>query len=90
VDNVLVSRDDIDALAQAVEDGTLPAQELLRSLVTAIQSAAEDEESIQVSVEVAERGFGGEDLPETFDAAFVPDADPVGGRVRVTVAKIGR
>jgi hypothetical protein len=87
VDNVLVSRADIDALAQAVDSGTLPAQDLLRSLITAIQSAADDEESISVGVEV-------ERLPDTFDAAFVPEPSTEISaserRVRVTVSKIGR
>jgi hypothetical protein len=87
MDSISVSRDDIDALAQALDSGTLPAQDLLRPLVTAILSAAGAEDSISVSVEV-------ETLRETFEAAFVPepapDAPAAGHAVRVTVAKIGR
>ena len=47
MDSVSVSRDDIDALAQALDAGTLPATELLRSLVTAIRRVSDgDEESV--------------------------------------------
>ncbi|WP_367325636.1 hypothetical protein [Streptomyces sp. HUAS ZL42] len=85
--NVSVSRDDIDALTQAVDSGTLPAQDLLRSLLSAILSAADGDEPINVSVEVGT-------LQDTFEAAFIaePAAEisPSGRKVRVTVAKIGR
>jgi hypothetical protein len=88
MDSIAVDRDDIEALAQALDSGTLPAADLLRCLVTAILGAAGDGESISVSVEV-------ETVQDAFDAAFVPEpaADfsaAVGHGVRVTVAKIGR
>jgi hypothetical protein len=95
MDNITVDRDDIDALAQALDNGTLPAQDLLRSLVTAILSAAGAEDSISVSVEVeTSPETEVETLRETFEAAFVPEPSPdvhaSGHAVRVTVAKIGR
>jgi hypothetical protein len=88
LDSVPVSHDDIDALAQALDAGTLPATELLRSLVAAIREVSGDEESVTVNVEVAGS------LQETFDAAFTPDPSPgglaSGTQVNVTVRKIGR
>lgn len=90
MDNVLVSRDDIDALAQALDGGSLPAQELLSSLVAAIREVAGDEESVTVSVEV------GGSLEDTFDAAFTPDPKPapdapaLGHQVLMRVMKITR
>lgn len=86
MDSVSVNRDDIDALAQALDAGSLPAQDLLRSLVTAIRTVAGDEPSITVSMEIVDS------LPDTFEAAFTPDpVAPASGRgVRVTFAKIGR
>jgi hypothetical protein len=89
MDSVSVNHDDIDALEQALSTGTLPAQDLLRSLVAAIRAVSGGaEESVTVNVEVVEP------LRETFDAAFTPDpapGDPASGQqVHVTVAKIGR
>ena len=89
MDSVSVSHDDIDALAHALDAGTLPATELLRSLVTAIRRVSGgDEESATVSVEVVGS------LQQTFDAAFTPDPAPGGSasgpQVHVTVRKIGR
>jgi hypothetical protein len=88
LDSVSVSHDDIAALADALDAGTLPATELLRSLVAAIREVSGDEESVTVSVEVAGS------LQETFDAAFTPDPPPggpaSGTQVHVTVHKIGR
>jgi hypothetical protein len=86
--NVSVNLDDIDALAQALDSGTLPAQDLLRSLVTAIRAVSGDEESITLSVEVAGS------VQDTFKAAFTPDPTPAGPaagqQIRVTFIKIGR
>lgn len=88
MDSVSVSHHDIDALADALDAGTLPATDLLRSLVAAIREVSGDEESVTVSVEVAGS------LQETFDAAFTPDPSPggpaSGTQVHVTVHKIGR
>lgn len=89
MDSVSVNRDDIDALAQALEDGTLPAKDLLSSLVAAIREASGDEESVTVSVEV------GGSLQDTFDAAFMAEepapGDPAPGhQVHVQVMKITR
>jgi hypothetical protein len=88
LDSVSVSHDDIDALANALDTGTLPATELLRSLVAAIREVSGDEESVTVNVEVVGS------LQETFDAAFTPDPSPggpaSGTQVHVTVHKIGR
>jgi hypothetical protein len=87
VDNISVSLDDIGALAQAVDSGTVPARDLLRSIVTAIRAVSGGEESVTVSVEVVGS------LRDTFDAAFTPDppAAPASGQqVHVTVNKITR
>lgn len=88
MDNVSVSLDEIDALVQAVDGGTLPAEDLLRSIVTAIRAVSGGEESVTVSVEVVGP------LRDTFDAAFTPDAAPggpaSGQQVHVTVNKITR
>jgi hypothetical protein len=75
MDSVSVSRDDIDALTQALDAGLLPAGELLRSLVTAIQAVSDGgAESVTVIVDVTGS------LRDTFDAAFTPEpgsaADP--------------
>lgn len=72
MDNVSVSLDDIDALAQALDSGTLPAEDLLRSVVAAIRAVSGDQDSVIVSVEVVRP------LRETFDAALTPDPSPVG------------
>jgi len=62
-----------------------PAQDLLRSLVTAIRTVLGDEQSITVSMEVADS------LPDTFEAAFTPDPVPAAASgVLVTFTKIGR
>ncbi len=87
MDSVSVNRDDIEALAQALDAGTLPAKDLLRSLVTAIRTVSGDEQAITVSMEVVDP------LPDTFEAAFTPDPVPAaasGQQVRVTFMKIGR
>jgi hypothetical protein len=89
MDSVSVNHEDIDALAQALDAGTLPAEDMLRSLVTAIRAVSGgDEESVTVSVEVVQS------LQETFDAAFTPDPAPgspaSGQQIAVTVRKIGR
>jgi hypothetical protein len=83
VDNLFVSRDDIDALAQLVATGTLPAQDLLRSLVIALREATGDDDPVSMSVEVGS-------VAEQFEAGFVPEAAPAGQHIRVTFAKIGR
>jgi hypothetical protein len=84
MDELLVAREDIDALADAVDAGTVPAPDLLRALVTAIRSAVGEDDPVSVSVEV-------ESVPEVFEAAFVPEpASNAARHVRVTVAKIGR
>jgi hypothetical protein len=90
--NVSVNLDEIDALAQALDSGTLPAQDLLRSLVTALRAVSGDEEAITLSVEVAGS------VQDTFNAAFTPDPTPAGPaagqqtgqQIRVTFIKIGR
>jgi DNA-binding SARP family transcriptional activator/tetratricopeptide (TPR) repeat protein len=99
MDSVSVSREDIDALAQALDAGPLPAGDLLRSLVTAIRAVSSgDEESVTVSVDVVGA------LRDTFDAAFTPDpvlaaapspsapspAVPAGQQVHLRVMKITR
>jgi hypothetical protein len=90
MDSVSVNRDDIDALAQALDTGTLPAKDLLSSLVAAIRAVSGDEEAVTVSVEVAES------LQDTFDAAFTPAPPPPpaapapGNHVHVKVMKITR
>jgi hypothetical protein len=88
MDSISVNRDDIDALEHALDTGTLPAKDLLRSLLTAIRTASGDEQSVTVSVEVVES------LQDTFEAAFTPDPAPggpaPGQQVRVTFSKIGR
>jgi hypothetical protein len=91
MDTVLVSRNDIDALAQALDAGALPAGDLpagdlLRSLIAAIRQASGDVETVAVSVEVADS------LQETFEAAFTPEPAPAPGGpgVHVTVMKITR
>lgn len=89
MDDVSVSSDDIDALAQALDSGTLPANDLLRSLVAAIRDISGwGKESFTVSVEAVDP------VRETFDAAFTPDPAPggpaSGGQVNVTIKKVGR
>jgi len=88
MDNVLVSRDDIDALAGALDTGSLPAKDLLSSVVAAIRAVSGDDESVTVSVEV------GGSLQDTFEAAFeaepAPDAPAPGHQVHVRVMKITR
>jgi hypothetical protein len=87
MESVSVNRDDIDALERALDAGTLPAKDLLRSLVTAIRAVSGDEQSITVSMEVDES------VQDTFEAAFTPDPAPApasGQQVRVTFFKIGR
>jgi hypothetical protein len=90
MDSVPVNRDDIDALAQALDTSDLPAKDLLSSLVAAISAASDGEEAVTVSVEVVGS------LQETFDAAFEPEpelppgAPASGHQVQVTVMKIGR
>ena len=88
MDSVSVNRDDIDALAQALDTGTLPATDLLRSLVTAIRAVSGDEESVTVSVEVVES------LQDTFEAAFTPEpaagGPAPGHQVLMRVMKITR
>lgn len=89
MDSVSVNRDDIDALAQALEDGSLAAKDLLSSLVAAIREVSGDEESVTVNVEVVVS------LQETFDAAFTPEEpapeDPAPGKkIHVRVHKITR
>lgn len=84
MDSVSVTRDDIDDLAQALHAGSLPAGDLLRSLIAAIRQASGDDEIVTVSVEVAGS------LQETFEAAFTPEPAPGGPGVRVTVMKITR
>ncbi|MET9913482.1 hypothetical protein ABZZ74_43150 [Streptomyces sp. NPDC006476] len=87
MDNVIVSLSDIEALTQAVDSGTLPAQALLRCLLNAIVSAADGEESISVNVKV-------ETVQDMFEAAFAPEPAPdtssSGHTVHVTVSKITR
>ena len=59
MDSVSVSRDDIGALTQALDAGLLPAGELLRSLVNAIQAVFDGgEESVTVSVDVTGSAAG--------------------------------
>jgi hypothetical protein len=71
MDSVSVSRDDIDALTQGLDAGLLPAGELLRSLVNAIQAVFDGgEDSVTVSVDVTGS------LRDTFDAAFTPEPGP--------------
>lgn len=89
MDSVSVSRNDIDALAQALDAGALPAGDLpagdlLRSLITAIRQASGNDEIVTVDVEVTDS------LQETFDAAFTPEPAPGGPAVHVTVMKITR
>ncbi len=90
MDSVSVNRDDIDALAQALDTGAWPAKDLLSSLVAAIRAVSGDEESVTVSVEVVGS------LQETFDAAFTPEPEPAPGapasgqQVQVRVMKITR
>ena len=91
MDSVSVNRDDIDALAQALDTGALPAKDLLGSLVAAIRAVSGNEESVTVSVEVVTS------LQSTFDAAFTPEpesaaapAPATGQQVHVTVMKITR
>jgi hypothetical protein len=84
MDSVPVSRNDIDALAQALNASSLPAADLLRSLVTAIRQVSGDDEAVTVNVEVTGS------LQETFDAAFTPEPAPGAPGVRVTVMKITR
>lgn len=84
MDNLTIGRDDIQALARAVDDGAVPASDLLRALVTALQSAVGEDDVVSLSVET---------VGELFDAAFVaepPSEAAAPQRIRVTVAKIGR
>ncbi|GAA4599244.1 hypothetical protein BJY16_003007 [Actinoplanes octamycinicus] len=82
MDEVVVSRTDIDALAEAVEQGGLPAPDLLRALVTAIRESVGEDRLVSVSVEV-------DSVDSEFGAAFVADS-PASQVVRVKVMKIGR
>ena len=92
MDSVSVSRDDIGALTQALDAGLLPAGELLRSLVNAIQAVFDGgEESVTVSVDVTGS------LRDTFDAAFTPEPGaaaaataPPAQQVHLRVFKITR
>lgn len=84
MDSVSVSRNDIDALAQALDAGALPAGDLLRSLIAAIRQTSGNDEIVTVTVEVTDS------LEETFEAAFTPEPAPGGHGVHVTVMKITR
>jgi hypothetical protein len=88
MDSVSVNRDDIDALEQALDTGTLPAKDLLSSLVAALRAVSGDDESVTVSVEVAGS------LQDTFEAAFTPEPAPEapvsGHQIHVTFMKITR
>jgi hypothetical protein len=93
MDSVSVNHDDIDALAQALDTGTLPAKDLLSSIVAAIRAVSGDEEAVTVSVEVVVS------LQDTFEAAFTPEPAPApppaaapapGHHVQVKVMKITR
>jgi hypothetical protein len=89
MDSVSVNRDDIDALAQALDAGVLPAADLLRSLVAAIRQVSGDDQSVTVEVEV--EAEVAESLKEQFAAAFTPE--PAGAaphQVHVSVKKITR
>ena len=102
MDDVQVSRSEIDALALALEQDGLPAQDLLRSFVAALRLAVVGDDSLSVSVVVedvtvvrpAESVESVGSLQGAFAAAFVadPSADaPAGGRsLNVVVRKIGR
>jgi hypothetical protein len=85
MDEILVRREDIDALAQSLDSGTsLPAPDLVRSIVAAIQSTLGDDETAGVIVEV-------ESVPDTFEDSFAAaEAAPAGKHINVTVAKIHR
>lgn len=90
MDSVSVNRDDIDALAQALDAGVLPAGDLLRSLLAAIRQVSGNDESVTVEVEVEAEVV--QPLKETFAAAFTPE--PATGaaahQVHVSVKKITR
>jgi hypothetical protein len=94
MDSVSVNQNDIDALAQALDAGTLPAGDLLRALVAAIRAVSGDQQPVTVSVEAvtAEGSLG-----DVFDAAFTPEPAPAapgvpaaGQQVHVRVMKITR
>jgi hypothetical protein len=102
--NVSVTDQEIEDLATALDggtlpaDGTLPAANLLRSLVDAIRAAAAKEQPVTVTVQVVES------LQGTFDNSFTPEpqADAAvaefhaaaggttGKQVNVRFMKIGR
>jgi hypothetical protein len=102
--NVSVTDQEIEDLATVLDggtlpaDGTLPAGNLLRSLVDAIRAAAAAEQSVTVAVQVVES------LQGTFDNSFTPEppADAAvaefhaaaggttGKQVSVRFMKIGR
>lgn len=89
MDEVTVNSADIDALAETVDDRSLPARDLLRALLGAIRTVAGGEQpSVELTVLV-------QGLPETFDAALTAKeaagASVSGqGAVKMTVAKITR
>jgi len=90
MDSVSVNRNDIDALAQALDAGVVPAADLLRSLIAAIRQVSGDDESVTVEVEV--EAEVAEPLKETFAAAFTPEPAAGAGahQVHVSVMKITR
>ncbi|GAA4951245.1 hypothetical protein [Actinoplanes utahensis] len=80
MDEVVVRRTDIDALAAIADRGELPAADLMHALVTAIRTAFGRDDVAGVSVEV-------EAVAEEFDAAYRAKGRR---QVNVTVLKIGR
>ena len=94
-EEVIVSAGDINALAQALDGGAVPAVDLLRPLVTALQGLVGDDEVVTVSVELEPAPSTFEPVGETFEEAFVAepaseDAGHAGGQVIATYRKIGR
>lgn len=78
MDDVSVTRGDIAALPEAIEASSLPAKELLAAIASALQAAAGENESVTLGVELVESS-----LPDTFDAALVPDPAPTHGTHQV-------
>jgi hypothetical protein len=82
---VSVTSSDIASLADALAGSSLPASDLLASIVSSILAVCGDEESVTLRVEVVDS------LADTFAAAFEPDPAPSHGTQQaVRVMKITR
>ena len=85
MDDLTVSRNDIEELEQALDSASPPpAPDLLRAIVDAIQSTIGQDETVGVTVET-------DSVPDLFEAGFVgAGAASADKHIQITVAKVSR